>query len=95
MGQQREIQNRASLLDQHSIPYESYLLQHGVLLLGGQPQVPLLAGAELGSLLLELLLALLHCADLLAPKPLQGLDELLVRPLQLQAMREQSFNQGR
>ena len=62
----------------------SYLLQHGVLLLGRQPQVPLLTSAELGRLLLELLLALLHGADLVAPEPLQGLDELLVSPLQLQ-----------
>ena len=62
----------------------AYLLQHRVLLLGGEPQVALLARAELGRLLLELLLALLDGADLLAAEPLQGLDELLVGPLQLQ-----------
>jgi len=43
--------------------YWSHLLQHRVLLLGGQAQVPLLAGAELGGLLVELLLALLDLTD--------------------------------
>ena len=61
----------------------SYLLEDGVLLLGGESEVPLLAGAELGRLLLELLLPLLHRADLLTPEPLQRLDELLVGTLQL------------
>ena len=66
-------------------------MQHRVLLLGGQPQVALLARAELGRLLLELLLALLDGADLLAPEPLQGLDELLVSPLQLQKRCERAI----
>ena len=60
-----------------------YLLQHGVLLLGGQPEVPLLAGAELGRLLLKLLLPLLDFADLLAAEFLERLDELLVSALEL------------
>ena len=66
----------------------SYLLEDGVLLLGGESEVPLLAGAELGRLLLELLLPLLHRADLLAPEPLQRLDELLVGALQLKVKGE-------
>ena len=56
----------------------SHLLQHSVLLLGGQPQVPLLAGAELGRLFVKLLLPLLDLTDLLLAEGLKRHDEVVV-----------------
>ena len=64
------------------ITYISYLLQHIVLLLSGQPQVPLLAGAKLGRLFVKLLLPLLDLPDLLLAEGLQRHDEVVVGSLQ-------------
>ena len=60
----------------------SYLLQHIVLLLGGEAQVALLARAELGRLLVELLLPLLDLPDLVLAERLQRHDEVVVGALQ-------------
>lgn len=53
-------------------------------LLGGQIEIPLLALAELGRLLLELLLLVLDAADALLAEVLQGLDHVRVDILQLE-----------
>lgn len=61
-----------------------YLLKHGVLLFRGQVEVSLLTGAKLGRLLVKLLLSFPDGTDLFAAKLFQGLDKLLVGPIQLQ-----------
>ncbi|CAD0203675.1 unnamed protein product [Chrysodeixis includens] len=55
------------------------LLEHSLGLLGGERERALLALAELGSLLVELLLPLLDGADVLLAEALERLDDLLVR----------------
>ena len=67
---------------QFSVISESHLLKHIVLLLGGEPEVPLLAGAELGRLLVELLLPLLDLPHLVLAERLQRHDEVVVGALQ-------------
>ena len=73
----------AKSLKKQQLKTGSYLLECLILLLGGEAEVALLAGAELGRLLLELLLPLLHRPDLVATENLQRLNELLVCPFKL------------
>ena len=88
--QQRNMRTQCKYFVSHTEYYsiqflvisKSHLLQNIVLLLGGEPQVPLLAGAELGRLLVELLLALLDLPHLLLPEGLQWHDEVVVGALQ-------------
>ena len=64
-----------------TIVSSSYLLQNGPLLLGGQAQVPLLAGAELGCLLVKFLLALFNCAYLFFPECFQRNNKVVISSL--------------